>query len=76
MYRPKGWDRLLRNEIEKIPDSTLMKGDVAMALLLFAKAGADAMLVALRNNQLSPFDKRVMQANFKGKIVIIPEEEK
>lgn len=37
------------------------------------EAGADAMLEALRNNQLSPFDSSVMKANFRGRVVIIPD---
>ncbi len=34
--------------------------------------GADAMLQALRNKQWCPFDNSIWQANFRGKIVIIP----
>ncbi len=58
-WRPKGW----KNPYLQQNESRSFE------------VGADAMLEALRNNQLSPFDPTVMQSNFKGKVVIIPDEE-
>ncbi len=64
-WRPKGWVNpyLQKDENGDWIDSRCFE------------AGADAMLEILRNNQLSPFDTTVMQANFKGRVVIIPDDE-
>jgi len=41
--RPEGWEKALLEEVKKIPDPELLKGDMTKALLLFSEAGADAM---------------------------------
>ena len=43
-WRPPGWDKALLEEVKKIPDPELLKGDMTKALLCFSEAGADAIL--------------------------------
>ena len=54
-WRPDNWERHLLNEVKKVPDPELLKGELVEALLLFAEAGADAMLEALYNEQVEWF---------------------
>ena len=51
MYRTKDWSKHLLKEIKKMPDPKLLKGDLSKALTLFAEAGADAMLEALKGKE-------------------------
>lgn len=50
MWRPekRDWAEMLLVELKKVPDPELLKGNIPEALLLFAEAGADAMLKALK----------------------------
>ncbi len=68
-WRPEGWDN------PYIPTTMRYGGKLITDYHIVYEAGADAILGILRNNQLSPFDPTVMQANFKGRIVIIPDDE-
>lgn len=49
--RPDRWERILLAEVKKVPDPELLKGDLPQALLLFAEAGADAMMEALTGSE-------------------------
>ena len=63
-WRPEGWSK--RNYY----GSTVNDVDIDEIY----EAGADAMLEALRNNQWCPFDTSVLRADFRGKVVIIPDQ--
>ncbi len=75
MWRPEGW----KNPFATIRGTPFLGSIVSLPELdkyqALYEAGADAMLEALRKNQWCPFDMSVMKANFKGKVVIIPDEE-
>lgn len=47
-WRPDGWEKVLLGEIKKVPDPELVKGDLTAALMMFAEAGADAILKAIK----------------------------
>uniref|UniRef100_A0A6M3LNR3 Uncharacterized protein n=1 Tax=viral metagenome TaxID=1070528 RepID=A0A6M3LNR3_9ZZZZ len=46
-WRHPKWSKFLLDEIKKIPDNELVKGDTSVALMLFCRAGADAMLESI-----------------------------
>ncbi len=79
-WRPEGWyrpfEKLCRDAFSLSTASNPVSIDTLASLSNLSEAyeaGADAMLEALRSNQLSPFDPTVMRANFQGKIVVIPD---
>lgn len=79
MYRPKGWEKALLEEVKKIPDPELLKGDMTKALLLFSEAGADAMLqgIAIELKRLDTKEAFYMfdfLEMLKKQLVFIPEE--
>jgi len=87
MNRPDGWDKILLEEIKKIPDPELLKGNLDMAFLFFAEAGADAMLEGLRKRGMRVYEGNLYGTKFgreslmsyaekDGTLVFIPEEKK
>ena len=81
MYRPEGWEEVVRALLEKMPQSNSTEG------ILFGTAclemGADAILEGLRSESLYEIDggglsvlHGLIEVEFgkKGQIVFIPEE--
>jgi len=84
MWRPKEkeWAKVLLTEVKKIPDPKLLKGDIPAALILFAEAGADALLKALRSEgvhinigQVLELEGEKIEATKNQTLVLIPDEE-
>ena len=78
MYRPKDWPPCPCNGCELNEEDEYgylcdLGCDKRSAWINF-EAGADAMLGALRNNQWCPGDDTWIKANYKGRIVVIPED--
>lgn len=74
-WRPKKeiWDKLLLKEVEKVPDPELLKGDLPEALLMFAEAGADAIVRALKENAIAQWESHHLMPGGKGWLVFIPD---
>ncbi len=81
-WRPKGWENpyakaeLISGSelIWQLPDGSFMENHAKRLAESIWETGTDAMLEKLRHNQWCPDDTTVMQANFKGKVVIIPDD--
>ena len=67
--RPGDWKRILGEEVKKIADSELLKGNMPVALLLFLEAGADAIVELAktegRRELIEEIKSKAMKVNYK-----------